>query len=347
VGPGDRREDGAHPWGLGRGPGGREKRAGGRWRCSGVGAAARSGGEGVGARIGDRDHVAAALVRGRDLLERLPLDTNTRNHFVIDPAKWDFYAMDCARRVGDDAQSWTLAETVMQGTVTPAGEVVSPMRRAEAQLTQAAVEARAGDVDQAAARAVAALHEVVAVAAAGGRGGRSADGWSPTGETSGPTWPSYARAHDHRPGDSRRRPLQLVRYADAGSRAAARWRTIQAVLLSCIQAGRVPCGQVASPACGVAAPGLTVCRPGRPLEQSLLTVGSCLRTVNRRRYGRGARRSRAARRARRRALGARRRSAPSRRRSRGCRAPRRAAGSRPPGPAGSGAAAEGLCRATG
>src|SRR3954470_8203529 len=50
--------------------------------------------------------------------------------------------------------------------------------------------------------------------------------------------------------------------------------------------------------------------------------------------GRGARRSRAARRARRRILGARRRSAPSRRRSRGYRAPRRAAGSRPPGPAG-------------
>src|SRR4051794_13109349 len=50
--------------------------------------------------------------------------------------------------------------------------------------------------------------------------------------------------------------------------------------------------------------------------------------------GRGARRSRAARRARRRTLGARRRAARSRRRSRGCRPPRRAAGSRPPGPAG-------------
>ena len=238
--------------------------------------------------------------------------------------------MDCARRVGDDAQAWTLAETVMQGTVTPAAEVVSPMRRAEAQLTQAAVEARAGDVDQAAARAVAALHEVVAVAAAGGRGGRSADGWSPTGETPGSTRPSYARAHDHRPGDSRRRPLQLVRYADAGSRAAARWPTIQAVLLSCIQAGRVPCGQVASPACGVAAPGLTVCRPGRPLEQSLLTVGSCLRTVNRRRYGRGAHRSRAATRARRPSRPPRRTGSPSRPRSRGWPSRRRAAGRRRP-----------------
>lgn len=109
------------------------------------------------ARIGDRREVAAALTRGRDLLERLPVDANTRNHFVIDPAKWDFYVMDCARRVGDDALAWNLSETVIKGTDTPAGEVVSPMRRAEAELTQAAVEARAGDINRAAETAVAAL----------------------------------------------------------------------------------------------------------------------------------------------------------------------------------------------
>jgi hypothetical protein len=155
----------------------------------------------------------------------------------------------------------------------------------------------------------------------------AADGWSTRpGETSGPTWPSYARAHDHRPGDSRRRPLQLVRYADAGSRAAARWRTIQAVLLSCTQAGRVPCGQVASPTGWDGRPGLNRLRPVRPLEQSPLTVGSCLRTVNRRRYGRGARRSRAATRAKRPSRTPRRTGTPSRPRSRGWPPRRRAAG---------------------
>ena len=55
------------------------------------------------ARIGNRVEVTASLNRGRELLERTPLPSNTRNHFVVDPAKWDFYEMDCARRVGDDA----------------------------------------------------------------------------------------------------------------------------------------------------------------------------------------------------------------------------------------------------
>jgi len=66
--------------------------------------------------------------------------------------------------------------------------------------------------------------------------------------------------------------------------------------------------------------------PVRPLEQSPLTVGSCLRTVNRRRYGRGARRSRAATRAKRPSRTPRRTGTPSRPRSRGWPPRRRAAG---------------------
>ena len=77
-------------------------------------------------------------------------------------------------------------------------------------------------------------------------------------------------------------------------------------------------------------PGLDRLLPVRPLEQSLLTVGSCLRTVNRRRYGRGARRSRAATRARRRGRTPRRTGSPSRSRSRGWPSRRRAAGRRRP-----------------
>lgn len=109
------------------------------------------------ARIGNPAEVAASLERGRELLERIPLPSNTRNHFVIDPAKWDFYAMDCARRVGNDGLASTLADAVIKNSTTPGGVVVSPMRMAEAELTQAAVEARAGDAAQAVTTAVAAL----------------------------------------------------------------------------------------------------------------------------------------------------------------------------------------------
>jgi hypothetical protein len=51
------------------------------------------------AGIGDRTELAGALEGGRVLLERIPVPSNPRNHFVVDPGKWDFYAMDCARRV--------------------------------------------------------------------------------------------------------------------------------------------------------------------------------------------------------------------------------------------------------
>ena len=65
--------------------------------------------------------------------------------------------MDCARRVGDDAVAWSLAETVERQNTTAGGIVVAPMRIAEAQLTKAAVEARAGEVEPAVERAVRAL----------------------------------------------------------------------------------------------------------------------------------------------------------------------------------------------
>jgi transcriptional regulator with XRE-family HTH domain len=109
------------------------------------------------ARIGSRAEVAASLDRGRELLERSPLPPNAQNHFVVDPAKWDFYVMDCARRVGDDVLASTLADAVIKNSTTASGLVIAPMRLAEAQLTQAAVAARSGDRDQAMATAVAAL----------------------------------------------------------------------------------------------------------------------------------------------------------------------------------------------
>lgn len=52
------------------------------------------------ARIGDRRQVEVALDQGRALLEQLPYPENLDNHFAVDPAKWDFYSMDCYRILG-------------------------------------------------------------------------------------------------------------------------------------------------------------------------------------------------------------------------------------------------------
>ena len=77
------------------------------------------------ARIGDREELAGALDSGRRLLKRMPVPSIPRNHFVVDPAKWDFYAMDCARRVGDAAVAWSLADTVERQNTTSAGLVLA------------------------------------------------------------------------------------------------------------------------------------------------------------------------------------------------------------------------------
>jgi hypothetical protein len=95
------------------------------------------------ARIGDRRQVEVALEQGRTLLEALPYPDNVDNHFVVDPAKWDFYTMDCYRLVGDDP----LAETYAWEVLRTSGD--QPMRTAEARVTLGVVAARAGDLESA------------------------------------------------------------------------------------------------------------------------------------------------------------------------------------------------------
>lgn len=101
------------------------------------------------ARLGNRNRVEVTLDQGRELLDRLPYPDNPRNHFQVDPAKFDFYAMDCFRSVGEDTLALAAAETVRRSSTTPAGVIVAPMRLAESELTQATVLARAGELDQA------------------------------------------------------------------------------------------------------------------------------------------------------------------------------------------------------
>ncbi|MBT2411595.1 XRE family transcriptional regulator [Streptomyces sp. ISL-12] len=109
------------------------------------------------ARLGERRRVEAALDEGRRLLERMPYPENPENHFVVDPAKFDFYAMDCYRLVGEDRLARLLAEEVLRAGTDADGTERSPMRNAEARVTLAVTAARAGDLEQALALGVRAL----------------------------------------------------------------------------------------------------------------------------------------------------------------------------------------------
>lgn len=101
------------------------------------------------ARMGNQRNTVRALEKGRVLLGSLPYPDRPENHFVVDPEKFDFYAMDCHRLIGDDSLAEMYAREIMERTVTPDGRVVSPMRRAESILTLGVVEARRGNLDDA------------------------------------------------------------------------------------------------------------------------------------------------------------------------------------------------------
>lgn len=101
------------------------------------------------ARIGDRRQVEVALDKGRRLLEGMPHPENLDNHFVVDPAKFDFYSMDCYRLVGEDKLARTLAEEVLRTGTDFDGTERAPMRNAEARITLGVTAAREGDLEQA------------------------------------------------------------------------------------------------------------------------------------------------------------------------------------------------------
>ncbi|MFF4356193.1 multiprotein-bridging factor 1 family protein [Streptomyces sp. NPDC001604] len=101
------------------------------------------------ARLGDRRKTEVTLDRGRKLLEAMPYPDNLDHHFVVDPAKFDFYAMDCYRLLGEDALAETLANEVIRVGTDFDGTEKSPMRMAEARITLGVVAARQGDLEQA------------------------------------------------------------------------------------------------------------------------------------------------------------------------------------------------------
>jgi hypothetical protein len=109
------------------------------------------------ARMGMREQVHEALERGSALLDKLPYPERPDNHFVVDPDKWDFYAMDTYRIVGEDTLAERNAREVIRRSTNADGFVSSPMRKTEAELTLAVIAARRGDIDEASTLGIAAL----------------------------------------------------------------------------------------------------------------------------------------------------------------------------------------------
>lgn len=112
------------------------------------------------ARMGNQRNVVRALEKGRVLLDSLPYPEHTDNHFVVDPDKFDFYAMDCYRLIGDDSLAEMHAREIVRKTTNADGTSNSPMRKAEAELTLGVVAARHGDLEQALTRGRDALADV-------------------------------------------------------------------------------------------------------------------------------------------------------------------------------------------
>ncbi|WP_327272938.1 tetratricopeptide repeat protein [Streptomyces sp. NBC_01224] len=79
----------------------------------------------------------------------MPHPENLDNHFVVDPAKFDFYSMDCYRLVGEDKLARALAEEVLRAGTDFDGTERAPMRNAEARVTLGVTAAREGDLEQA------------------------------------------------------------------------------------------------------------------------------------------------------------------------------------------------------
>jgi hypothetical protein len=109
-------------------------------------------------RLGDRRQTELALDRGRQLLEGMPYPENLDHHFVVDPAKFDYYSMDCYRILGEDRIARTLADEVIRVGTDFTGEETAPMRLAEARVTLGVAAARQGDLDGAIHYGERALH---------------------------------------------------------------------------------------------------------------------------------------------------------------------------------------------
>ncbi len=111
-----------------------------------------------------------ALDRGRRLLDAMPYPENIGHHFVVDPTKFDFYAMDCYRQLAEDKMAGHLAEEVLRASTDFDGAERAPMRNTEARITLGVIAARQGDIEQAVHYGEKALDRITQVVAQPGHG---------------------------------------------------------------------------------------------------------------------------------------------------------------------------------
>jgi hypothetical protein len=102
-------------------------------------------------RMGNVPELRTVLDRGHQVLNQFPTPDRTDNHFVVDPDKWEFMAMDAYRLAGDDQLAEHHARNVIQKGTGPGGIERSPMRMAEARLTLGVIAARKGELEHATA----------------------------------------------------------------------------------------------------------------------------------------------------------------------------------------------------
>ncbi|HSV67311.1 MAG TPA: hypothetical protein VLJ59_15560, partial [Mycobacteriales bacterium] len=100
------------------------------------------------ARLGDEPGMRAALDAGRRALDNKPAPAHPEHHFVIDPDKWNFYAMDCYRVTGMNELTAEHATEVLRVGRMPDGSDRWPMRTAEARVALAVVAVRSGDLER-------------------------------------------------------------------------------------------------------------------------------------------------------------------------------------------------------
>lgn len=101
------------------------------------------------ARMGNQRHTVKALETGRTLLDSLPLPERPENHFIVDPDKFDFYAMDCYRLIEDNELAEMHAQQIISNSTAHDGSLTSPMRAAEAEITLGIIAARRGSFEEA------------------------------------------------------------------------------------------------------------------------------------------------------------------------------------------------------
>ncbi|MCW6008210.1 hypothetical protein K1W54_27245 [Micromonospora sp. CPCC 205371] len=108
-------------------------------------------------RMGDVDGVRRSLELGGQILSSMPRPDRPEHHFLVDPNKWNFYAMDAYRLAGDDERAREYAHEVLAKGKGENGTELAPMRMAEARLTLGVVAARSGELDEASTNSLSAL----------------------------------------------------------------------------------------------------------------------------------------------------------------------------------------------